>query len=40
LANYILEAIKKNVQTSSSIAKEVIVRVDLLQPTHFIVDGW
>jgi hypothetical protein len=38
LVNYILEPIKKNVLTSSA-AKEVIARVDLLQATQFIASS-
>jgi hypothetical protein len=39
LVNYILEPIKKNVLTSSA-AKEVIARVNLLQATQFIANSW
>jgi hypothetical protein len=40
LVNYILEPIRKNILTSSSAAKEVIARVDLLQATQFIASSW
>jgi hypothetical protein len=39
LVNYILEEIKKNVLTSSSAAKEVIARANLLQAAQFIADS-
>ncbi|PNF15736.1 hypothetical protein B7P43_G12083 [Cryptotermes secundus] len=40
LLNYILEAIKENLLTSSSVAKEVNERADLLQAAQFIAKNW
>jgi hypothetical protein len=40
LVNYIVETIQENLLTSSSAAKEVIARTDLIQPVHFIPDSW
>jgi hypothetical protein len=40
LVNYILEAIQENLLTSSSTAKEVSARIDLLQAIQFIADSW
>jgi hypothetical protein len=40
LINYIFEAIQENLLTSSSAAKEVSARIDLLQAVQFIADIW
>jgi hypothetical protein len=40
LVNCILEAIEENLLTSSSAAKEVNARIDLLQAAQFIADSW
>jgi hypothetical protein len=40
LVNYILEAVEENLLTSSSTAKEVSARTDLLQAVQFIADSW
>jgi hypothetical protein len=40
LVNYILEATEENLLTSSSTAKEVSARIDLLQAVQFIADSW
>jgi uncharacterized protein involved in exopolysaccharide biosynthesis len=37
--NYIPEATQENILTSSSVAKQVIVKIDLLQAAQFIVNG-
>jgi hypothetical protein len=39
LVNYILEAVQENLLTSSA-AKEVSARIDLLQAAQFIADSW
>jgi hypothetical protein len=39
LVNYILKAIQENLLTSSSAAKEVSARTDLLQVAQFIADS-
>jgi hypothetical protein len=39
LVNYILEAIQENLLASSSTAKEVSARFDLLQVAQFIADS-
>jgi hypothetical protein len=39
LVNYILEAIEENLLTSST-AKEVSARIDLLQAVQFITNSW
>jgi hypothetical protein len=40
LVNYTLEAIQENLLTSSSTAKEVSAKTDLLQAAEFIADSW
>jgi hypothetical protein len=40
LLNYILGVIQENLLTSSSAAKEVNVRADMLQAAQFIADIW
>lgn len=40
LVNFILEAVQENSLMSSSAAKEVSVRIDLLQAVPFITDSW
>jgi hypothetical protein len=40
LVNYILEAIQKHLLASSSAAKEVSARTDLLQAMQFTVNSW
>jgi hypothetical protein len=40
LVNFILEAIQENSLMSSSTAKEVSVRIDLLQEVPFIASSW
>jgi hypothetical protein len=40
LVNYILEAFQEYVLASSSPAKEVSARIDILQAVQFIADSW
>jgi hypothetical protein len=40
LVNFILEAIEGKLLTSSSTAKEVSARIDLLEAVQFIADSW
>jgi hypothetical protein len=40
LVNYILEANEEHLLTSSSTAKEVSARIDLLQAVQFTADSW
>jgi hypothetical protein len=40
LVNYILEAIQENLLTSSSTAKKVSARIELLKAVQFIVNSW
>jgi hypothetical protein len=39
MVNYILEEIQENLLTSSSTAKRVSARIDLLQAVQFIADS-
>jgi hypothetical protein len=40
VVSYILEAIQENPLASSSTAKKVSARIDLLQAGQFIADSW
>jgi hypothetical protein len=40
LVNYILEAVQENLLTSSSAAKGVSARIDVLQAVKLIADSW
>jgi hypothetical protein len=40
LVSYILEAIQENILTSTSRAKEVNARIDILKAVQFITDSW